>query len=243
MRRLLGTFMVASVALALAIPAAAYTPGTYTGTGMGHNGPVSVEVTVSEDTIEDIVVSETAESVYMGEVASERVIGQVLEYQSLAVDAVSGCTLSRIAFLNAITDALEQAGGDIAALRAADVPETLGEERTIDTDVVVVGSGGAGLVAAIQAAYKGCDVVVLEKLARLGGSTLTSSAMLIAGGTTLQEEAGIEDSPERLKQYLLDRGEGIADQEWTDFFADHVNDVLYWFMDLGVNYTKDLILV
>ena len=230
-------------ALVLALPVFAYTPGTYTGTGMGHNGEVAVEVTVSEDTIEDIQVTQTAESAYMGEVASERVISQVLEYQSLGVDAVSGCTLSRIAFVNAITDALQQAGADTAALRAVEIPEKVGEERTIDTDVVVIGAGGAGLVAAIQAAYKGADVVVLEKLARVGGSTLTSSAMLIAGGTSLQEEAGIEDSPEALKQYLIDRGEGIADQEWTDFFGDHVNDVLSWFMDLGVNYTKDLILI
>ena len=235
--------LAVSVAAAMASPAYAYTPGTYTGTGVGHNGEVAVEVTVSEDAIEDIVVTETAESTYMGEVASEKVISQVLEYQSLAVDAVSGCTLSRVAFVNAITDALTQAGADISALRSVEIPDMVGEERTIDTDVVVIGSGGAGLSAAIQAAYKGANVVVLEKLARLGGSTLTSSAMLIAGGTTLQEEAGIEDSPEALKQYLIDRGEGIADQEWTDFFADHVNDVLYWFMDLGVNYNKDLILV
>ena len=238
--------MVLAAVLAVAgcaMAEGAYTPGTYTGTGMGHMGPVSVEVTVSEDSIDEITVTESAESAYIGEVAAEHVISDVLEYQSLDVDAVSGCTLSRIGFLDAITDALTQAGADIDALKAAEIPEKTGEARTIDTDVVVIGSGGAGLTAAIQAAYDGADVVVLEKLARLGGSTLTSSAMLVVGGSKLQEEAGIEDSIQNLKDYLVERGEGIADEEWINYYADHINEILEWYLDLGVNYNKDLVLI
>ena len=242
-RRVAGSLVTAAAAAAMTVSAWGYTAGTYTGTGTGHNGPVSVEVTVSEDSIEDIQVTESAESAYIGEVAAEHVISDVLTYQSLDVDAVSGCTISRAGFLAAVTDALEQAGADIDALKAVEVPEKTGEEQTIDTDVVVIGSGGAGLTAAIQAAYDGADVVVLEKLARVGGSTLTSSAMLVVGGSKLQEEAGIEDSVQNLKDYLVERGEGIADQEWTDYYAEHINEILEWYMDLGVNYTKDLVLI
>ena len=242
-KRISGMIVLALAAAVMTISASAYTAGTYTGTAVGHNGPVSVEVTVSEDTITAMEVTESAESAYIGEVAAEHVIADVLDYQSLAVDSVSGCTISRAAFLGTITDALTQAGGDIDALRSVEVPEKTGEEKTIDTDVVVIGSGGAGLTAAIQAAYDGADVVVLEKLDRLGGSTLTSSAMLIVGGSKLQEEAGIEDSPQNMIDYLIERGEGIADEEWINFYAEHANEILDWYMDLGVNYTKDLILI
>lgn len=234
---------VLAVITGMTVTAQAYTPGTYTGTGTGHGGPVTVEVTVSEETIDDITCVESAESVYMGEVAFERVKAEVLEYQSLNVDAVSGCTLSRAGFLTAITDALEQAGGDVSALKEVEIPVKIGEERTIDTDVVVIGSGGAGLMAAIQASSQGANVVVLEKLARLGGSTLTSSAMLVVGGSKVQEEAGIEDSPEALKEYLKERSEDIADEEWNNYYADHINEVLDMYLDLGVSYLPELVLI
>lgn len=241
----IGTFagLFAAAAAAMSMSAAAYTAGTYTGTATGHNGPVTVEVTVSEDSIEDIVVTESAESACIGDVAAEHVISDVLNYQSLKVDAVAGCTISRAGFLTAITDALSQADADIDALKAVEIPEKTGEEKTIDADVAVIGSGGAGLTAAIQAAYDGAKVVVLEKLPRVGGATLTSSAMLVVGGSKLQEEAGIEDSPENLKAYLEERSEGIADPEWNNYYADHINEILEWYMDLGVNYMKELVLI
>ena len=241
--RKMSMLAVLAVITGMTVTAQAYTPGTYTGTGTGHGGPVTVEVTVSEETIDNITCVESAESVYMGEVAFERVKAEVLEYQSLNVDAVSGCTLSRAGFLTAITDALEQAGGDVSALKEVEIPEKTGEERTIDTDVVVIGSGGAGLMAAIQASSQGANVVVLEKLARLGGSTLTSSAMLVVGGSKLQEEAGIEDSPEALKEYLKERSEDIADEEWNNYYADHINEVLDMYLDLGVSYLPELVLI
>ena len=242
-KRLLPVILSVASAMAFSLTANAYTAGTYTGTASGHNGPITVEVTVSEDAIEDIAVTESAESAYIGEVAAEHVIADVLEYQTLKADAVSGCTISRAGFVAAITDALSQADADIDALKAVDVPEKTGEERTIDTDVVVIGSGGAGLMAAIQAASDGAKVVVLEKLARMGGSTLTSSAMLVVGGSKLQEEAGIEDSVQNLKDYLIERGEGIADEEWINYYAENINEILDYYLDLGVNYNKDLVLI
>lgn len=242
-KRLLPVILSVASAMAFTLTANAYTAGTYTGTATGHNGPITVEVTVSEDAIEDITVTESAESAYIGEVASEHVIADVLEYQTLKADAVSGCTISRAGFVAAITDALTQADADIDALKAVDIPEKTGEERTIDTDVVVIGSGGAGLMAAIQAASDGADVVVLEKLARMGGSTLISSAMLVVGGSKLQEEAGIEDSVQNLKDYLIERGEGIADEEWINYYAENINEILEYYLDLGVNYNKDLVLI
>ncbi|MCC8068094.1 MAG: FAD-dependent oxidoreductase, partial [Clostridiales bacterium] len=131
---------------------------------------------------------------------------------------------------------------DVSALEQVPVEETVTEDFTIEADVVVIGSGAAGMSAAIEAAEAGSSVVVLEKLARTGGSSRLSSAMLVAGGTELQEAAGIEDTVEALKEYWVERGEGNIDEEMTDYVAENVNDALDWLMDMGVDYENGLIL-
>lgn len=219
-----------------------YVPGTYTGTAIGHGGPMTVEVTLGEDAIEGIIVTEHAESGGIGDVAFEHVIGDILTSQSLDVDVVGGCTISRAAVLSAIKDALNTAGADVAALEKAETVKKPGEAMTLDTDVVVVGSGAAGLSAALEAAEAGAEVVVLEKLPRNGGATRTSSAMLVVGGSQLQKENGIEDSVQNLKDYWTERGEGSIDEEMTDFVADHAGEALEWLIDMGVNYGGGMIL-
>ena len=219
-----------------------YTAGTYTGTATGHGGPISVEVTLNETAIEGIAVTEHTESGGIGDVAFEHVITDVLENQSLDVEAVSGCTISRSAVLAAIKDALTTAGADVAALEKAPVERKAGEAITLEADVVVIGSGAAGMSAALEAAEAGASVIVLEKLPRNGGATRTSSAMLVVGGSRLQEEAQIEDSVQNLKDYWRERGEGNIDEETTDFVADHANEALEWLCDMGVDYAGGMIL-
>ena len=62
-------------------------------------------------------------------------------------------------------------------------------------DIVVVGGGGAGLAAAIEARAVGCSVLLLEKNARLGGSTAWSIGSVTSTGTPHQRRKGIVDTP------------------------------------------------
>ncbi len=219
-----------------------FTAGTYTGTATGHNGPVTVEVTVSDTEITDIQVVESSETSGIGDVAFAKTTKTILENQSLKTDVVSSCTISYSAFRTAVEQAITEAGGDVSALRKVELKEVETTEETIDTDVIVIGSGAAGLMAAIEASSQGADVVILEKLPRTGGATRTSSGMIVAGGTTLQEEAGIEDSVENLRAYWMERGEGDVDEEFVNYVVDNINDTLYQFMDYGVDYNANLIL-
>ncbi|MGY9057836.1 MAG: FAD-dependent oxidoreductase, partial [Alphaproteobacteria bacterium] len=66
----------------------------------------------------------------------------------------------------------------------------------IETDVIVVGGGGAGMAAAIEAARLGRRVVLLEKNPALGGSTAWSVGSISATGTHQQRAAGIVDHPD-----------------------------------------------
>lgn len=68
-------------------------------------------------------------------------------------------------------------------------------ETDFDLDVLVIGAGGCGLVAAIAAAEVGASVGLVEKAERLGGNTAVSSGSIPAAGTRLQAEAGVIDSP------------------------------------------------
>ncbi|MBW2067046.1 MAG: FAD-dependent oxidoreductase, partial [Deltaproteobacteria bacterium] len=69
--------------------------------------------------------------------------------------------------------------------------------------MLVIGAGGCGLVAALAAAEKGAEVLVLEKEREGGGNTSLSQAMVPAAGTRFQKDAGVEDSPELMAEEIL----------------------------------------
>ena len=125
---------------------ASYTAGTYTATADGNNGPVTVEVTVSDTAITSVKVTDQAETESIAGPAIERIPQAIVDNQSLAVDAVSGATVTSTAILTAVADAIEQAGGDVEALK--NVAVSGGDAAQVgdkSADVVVIGAGGAGL--------------------------------------------------------------------------------------------------
>ena len=154
----------------------AFVPGTYTGTGVGCNGPMTVEVTFTENAIESIDVTANVETDHVGNIAFPIVIDEIIACTSTGVDTVSGATLSSKGLLAAVEDAAAQAGCDIAALRKGAVTFEQTAQAAIDEtyDVVIIGAGGAGIAAAAQAAQDGSTVLVIEKNAEVGGNTLVS---------------------------------------------------------------------
>jgi fumarate reductase flavoprotein subunit len=100
-----------------------------------------------------------------------------------------------------------------------------------EVDVLVVGAGGAGLVAALAAHEAGASVAVVEKYDRAGGNTALSTGSVPGGGTRYQAEAGIEDSPERMAEDLL-RQSGPHEAEWlTRQLARQSAPMVEWLRD------------
>lgn len=91
--------------------AASYTPGTYTATAQGRNGMMTVEVTFDEAGITEIQIPEHSETQIISDPAFERVPANIIEYQSLQMDTVTGATISQFAIISAVADAIAQAGG------------------------------------------------------------------------------------------------------------------------------------
>jgi len=107
----------------------------------------------------------------------------------------------------------------------------------VEHDVVVIGSGFAGLAAAIEAREAGADVVVLEKMRNPGGNSIVSGGLVAAPGSHEQRVAGIEDSPACLLEDMLEAGQGLNDPDLAALVADNACDAHRWTRDhIGVEY-------
>ena len=145
----------------------------------------------------------------------------------------TGTAMSVGAGLFALTGTLAHAQAG-----ARDIPDEWDEEF----DVVVIGSGFAGLSAAYEARMAGASVVVLEKMPSLGGNSAISGGGWSVAGTPLQEEQGIEDSPESLLEDMLAAGLDMNHRELAQIVAYDSVDALRWTIDeIGVEYTDNLI--
>ncbi|MBK7473048.1 MAG: FAD-dependent oxidoreductase [Betaproteobacteria bacterium] len=106
-------------------------------------------------------------------------------------------------------------------------------------DVVVIGGGGSGLAAAIEAASLGRSVVLVEKAARLGGSTALSVGSITATNTPQQLRQGILDSPQAHFEDLqkFNQGVGLADNaKLSRLLVDNVPETVRWLMSMGVEF-------
>ncbi len=151
-----------------------FTPGTYTGSAEGYNGTVELSVTFTETNITDIQVGSHIETAYVGTPAFDILIPQIIEANGTGVDAISGATFTSAAVKAAVEDAASQAGCSPVALRANRLAVTAQSPIEDTWDVVIVGAGGAGIMAAAQAAQDGNTVLVIEKNAEIGGNTIVS---------------------------------------------------------------------
>lgn len=105
------------------------------------------------------------------------------------------------------------------------------------TDVVVIGSGFAGLSAAIEATNAGADVIVYEKMKTYGGNSIISDGGIAASGTKLQKKYGINDSCDLMYKDMLKSGLGLNHPELLRTLVDNANEAFEWTIDyLGVEY-------
>ncbi len=167
--------------------------GTFSGSATGRNGTVAVEVTLEEGTITDITVTESSETQNIGTVAVEQLPATIVETQSVAVDTLSGATLSSYAVINAVKDALNNAGVNVDDYSAE---QEVVSDQTIEDSaaVVVVGGGGAGLAAAVSAVQAGAEsVIVIEKTDILGGDTNVNGGIYNTPDEELQSQREMTD--------------------------------------------------
>lgn len=219
-----------------------YTAGTYVGKANGNNGEIKVEVTVADGKISDVKVLEHSETKGLGDSAMETIGSIIKESNSTNIETVTGATVSSKAMMEAVKDALRQAGGTDAMFEKHEKQSLASKEMQDEYtfDVVVVGAGGAGLSAAVEAAQSGAKVAVLEKTVFPGGNTLVSGGGLNVPGTEQQKAQGIEDSVELFTEDTLKGGDNENDPELVKVMAENALDAANWLIDeMGVELMPD----
>ena len=218
-----------------------FTPGTYEAEAQGFGGPVKVTLTVDEDEILSIAIEGPAETPTLGGVAVDTMDDAIMAARTPNVDGVSGATVTSTAIISAATEALKAAGADIAVLdanRLDTAAETVREEKTLDTGVVIVGAGGAGMAAAIMLKQAGVDFIILEKMPYVGGNTTKATGGMNAAETHYQKEQGIEDSVELFYQDTMKGGHDINDPELVRTLAENSAAAIDWLDTIGADLPK-----
>ena len=182
--------------------------GEFTGTATGM-GEVTVTVTLTDGVITACKVVGDSETEGIGSVVVESAPDEIVSGNKGAIDVVSGATITSDAINEALAAALAAAGLDAADFTGNE-DASAAEDRVIDTDIVIVGAGGAGMTAAIAAANEGRDVVIVESQAMVGGNSVRATGGMNAAETPAQDEneftesAGVEKTLE------------TAASEWAD---------------------------
>lgn len=152
---------------------------------------------------------------------------RIINSNSPHVDAISGATSQCEAFKKAVTKAMTQSNKEAIIAEG-------GDPNDKSYDIVVVGSGGAGLASAIRAHDLGASVVVVEKMPVIGGNTNKASAGMNAAETKFQKLKGIVDSKDLFYKETLAGGKNKNNPELLRYFVENAPDAIDWLDENGI---------
>lgn len=187
--------------------------GTYEASAPGNNGDILISVNFSDNKIEKIDITKHQETSGIADPAIERIPQAIVDNQSLAIDAVTGATMTSNGILEAVEKAVVLANGDVNALKEKQVTISKGDKIEKTVDVIVIGGGGAGIAAASSAAENGASVILVEKSAAIGGNTIASGFAWNAVDLDVQGDLGAMPGQVDTLKAILDYDE----KEFGDF--------------------------
>lgn len=204
---------------------------TFTGSSTGMQGPVTVTLSVDGGKITNVELTEISETPSIASVAMERIPQQIVEHQTTTLDTVTGATFASNAIMRAASEAAKAAGLDMDKLEANAYHAEAGEDEVWDTDLLVVGAGGAGFSAATTAAQEGAEVIMIEKSSVAGGNTLMQGGAFNANDDDAQAETILTEAQKTtLDGYLALKASDKklhfdAFPEWKEVLADLQADI------------------
>ena len=152
---------------------------------------------------------------------------RIISSNSPHVDTISGATTQCEAFKKAVTKAMVKSNKDAILAEGGDPDDK-------SFDIVIVGSGGAGLAAAIRAHDLGTNVVIIEKMSVIGGNTNKASAGMNAAETKFQKLKGIIDSKDLFYKETMIGGKNKNNPDLLRYFVDNAPDAIDWLDKNGI---------
>ena len=202
-----------------------------TGTAKGMGGDVSVTLTIENGVIIDCTAEGAQETPGIGSVVLEQFPAEVVAGNTVAIDAISGATITSNAFVEAAKAALTSAGLNPEDYMTKAGAANAGETITKEADIVIVGAGGAGMTAAMTAADAGKSVIIVESQAMVGGNSVRSTGGMNAAKTVYQDANEFEQAA-GVEKMLKTAADSYADnetitalaatvaQQWADYQAN-----------------------
>lgn len=214
----------------------AYKEGQYKAVAQGVDGDVEVIVKLGKDKIESVEIGEENETSGICEAVYYTIPQAIVDNQSLAIDNVSGATITSAAVKTAAAKAIEEGSSKevVDALKKVEVPVDVKDEE-FDYDVVIAGGGFSGIVSAYRAASNGAKVALVEKNGFLGGTLITASGNMLAAPT--------EADKETMKTGWLNRSWSQdlnpIDMEMLDALIDVSPKLMQVYDEIGVDYRTE----
>lgn len=207
--------------------------GIFQGIADGYNGKLQVQISVNNGAINEIDILGNSDSSYEKASTALKVIPEnIISNQSLNIEGVSGATITSKAIIDAVANAINSSGIDSKYF--IDSTSTFKNKEFLEKnkyDLVVIGSGAAGLSAAIEGASLGKSVIVVEKLPFAGGNTALSGGEMSVPNNKNQKIHNIEDSIENLIEDMYNGSYETANIELITTLANNLESTVTWLED------------
>ena len=221
-------FLVEAMIRDMSMGESKFKAGTFVETVMDDTNELVINVSLDTDRIADIELASAPDQSVEFTTSFEEIRTRILDANTPHVDAISGATSQSEAVKKAVSKAMLKSSKARVAEEGGNV------EEAKSYDVVVVGSGGAGLAAAIQAHDEGASVLIVEKMPTIGGNTIKASAGMNAAETRFQRVKGIQDSKELFYQETLKGGKNKNNPELLRRFVENAPEAIEWLATRGI---------
>ena len=210
---------------------------TYSASANAYGGALTVDVTIEDGAIKDIVLTENHETNVVIDRAFPVIRERILAANSPDVDSVSAATFSSYAVKLAVADAMKQAGLEAPAVSMQNAEKPASERAAETCDIVIVGGGPAGLAAAIGAKQTNADanVIIVEKLDILSGNGKFDMNFFDMINTQAQHAANTERYiTSQIENFKEDKANAGETAERIAVWAEEENNIDAWLREMGV---------